>query len=90
MNDDDALETLAAKLNDLDLTDDEAAVFTAILLGSAEDAEVSGFADGPQAEIRGFNIGMPPTASFNLGKKHDVWTDMRPGSTSYSTWIGGS
>lgn len=94
MSNDNALETLAEKLNGLDLTDAEETVLAVIIAGKAEEVEVGGFADGLSAEIRGFNIGMPPTiipetpspgkGGGRYSSMHDVIV------SSYSVWIGGS
>lgn len=55
------LESLAAKLNSLELTDDEREAFGALV---GVEAEVQGFAKriyvGNLPVIQGFNIGMPP------------------------------
>jgi hypothetical protein len=82
-----ALETLAAKLNALELTEDEEAVLSVIITGRAQEPEVTGFADGPTARLRGFNIGMPPTL---LGGQDGEELVKGPIVSDYSVWIGGS
>ena len=82
-----ALETLAAKLNAVDLTDEEEAVLSAIITGHPQEPEVAGFADGPTAQLRGFNIGMPPTL---LGGQDGEELVKGPIVSDYSVWIGGS
>ena len=63
MTADNALETLAAKLNSLELTDDEKEALGALL---GVEPEVQGFAKriyvGNLPVIQGFNIGMPPSS----------------------------
>lgn len=52
------LESLAAKLNGLDLDDAETTLLGALLTPAGE---VEGYAASYEVDIKGFNIGMPPT-----------------------------
>lgn len=59
-----ALESLAEKLNTLELTEAERIVFGTLIGASEDESEVVGYRIyvGNLPVIQGFNIGMPPTA----------------------------
>ena len=54
----DHLRSLAAKLNGLEFDDGETVLLGALL---APTGDVEGYAETFEVEIKGFNIGMPPT-----------------------------
>lgn len=67
----DQLAALAAKLDTLDLTDDEAAVMRAVLAASAPDAEVSGY-QGPAPLSQGFMNVFQPGSRVRFGESESI------------------
>lgn len=53
------LQSLAEKLNALDLTDSETELLLHFMTSGLDEAEVSGFGDEPRVAVRGVPIGMP-------------------------------
>ena len=65
------LESLAQKRNGLELTPEEDAVLASLITGQGSESDVAGFGKLPEARVRGFNIGMPPSKSWSISGDAD-------------------
>ena len=58
-----SMQSLADKLNGLDLTSEEDDILAVLIAGHGEEAEVQGFGDLAEVRVRDFSIGMPAQSS---------------------------
>jgi len=58
-----SMQSLANKLNGLELTTEENDILAALITGHGEEVEVQGFGESTEVQVRGFNIGMPPAGA---------------------------